>query len=43
MSMETGRLFDELTVDWVLYLTLYCNGDGFVHLVAGNYANSFFA
>jgi hypothetical protein len=30
-----------LTVDGVLYLTFYCNGDGFIHLVAGNYAQLF--
>ena len=43
VSMETGGLFNELTVNGVFHLTLNGNGDGFIHLVAGNYANSFFA
>src|SRR3982750_3167765 len=41
MSMELGSLLNELTVDRVFHFTFNRNGDGFGHLVAGHYTNSY--
>lgn len=43
MSRELGRVLNELSVQWVLNLTLDCNNDSLRHLVACNNTDSFFS
>jgi hypothetical protein len=40
---EFGSLLNELTIHWVLHLTLNVYGDGFIHFVAGYNTSSGFS